>query len=156
MPLKKLKTFLDDNGIEFIVISHSQAFTTQKIAAAAHIKGKDIAKTVIAKIDGEMAMVVLPASKLIDFHNLKEVLGSNEVSMASESEFNDLFPSCETGAMPPFGNLYDMEVYVDQSLVGDHEIAFNAGSHTELVQMQYRDYEKLVSPKIINFIRELV
>jgi Ala-tRNA(Pro) deacylase len=156
MPINKLKTFLDDNDIEYIVISHSPAFTAQKIAAAAHIKGKDIAKTVMTFIGGRMAMVVLPASKIIDFDHLKEVLGSKDIRMASEQEFKDFFPSCETGAMPPFGNLYDMDVFVDQSLVGDHEIAFNAGSHTELIQMQYRDYEKLVVPKIISFTRELV
>ena len=156
MPLNKLKAFLDDNHIEYIVISHSQAFTAQKIAASAHIKGRDLAKTVMIKIDGKMAMVVLPASRSVDFNFLKEVLGRKNIIMATESEFKDLFPSCETGAMPPFGNLYQMDVFVDQSLAGDHEISFNAGSHTELVKMQYSDYERLVNPILISFSRELV
>ena len=110
----------------------------------------------MVKIDGRMLMVVLPASKRIDFSELKEALGSNDVEMASENEFKDLFPSCETGAMPPFGNLYGMDVFVDDSLQGDHEISFNAGSHTELVQMQYADFANLVKPKIIHFATEMV
>jgi len=155
MPLNTLKKYLDDNGVEYVLISHSKAFTAQKIAAAAHIRGKDIAKTVMVKIDGKMAMVVLPASMRIDFHHLKEVIGTNDISIAKEGEFKEMFPSCETGAMPPFGNLYNMEVFSDQSLAGDHEIAFNAGSHTELIQMEYSDFERLVEPQIISFSTQL-
>ncbi len=156
MPLQKLKKYLDDNSVEYITISHSKAFTAQKIAAAAHIKGKDVAKTVVVEIDGKMAMVVLPASKRIDFHHLKEAIGSNDIRMATEAEFKDLFPNCETGAMPPFGNLFGLQVYVDNTLVGDHHIAFNAGSHIELLQLDYRDFERLVQPTVIHFTVELV
>lgn len=156
MVLKKLRKYLDDNNIEYLVISHSQAFTAQKIAAAAHIKGRNIAKTVMVVVDGKTAMTVLPADERVDFELLQDAIRSVNVWLPDEKEFKDKFPSCETGAMPPFGNLYDMDVYVSESLTGDHEIAFNAGSHTELVQMQYGDFERLVKPKILKFSVNLV
>ncbi len=156
MPVEKLKKFLDDNHVEYVCISHSKAFTAQKIASAAHIKGEDIAKTVMVRIEGRMAMVVLPASKRIDFEHLREVIGNNNIRIATEEEFKDLFPACETGAMPPFGNLYEMDVYVDRTLKGDHEIAFNAGTHIELIQMKYEDFERLVNPTIIDFSVQMV
>jgi Ala-tRNA(Pro) deacylase len=148
MPVKKLKKFLDENHIKYVTISHSKAYTAQEIAASAHIPGKDLAKTVIIKIDGKLAMVVLPASYVVDFEMLKKVTGSQNVVLASEKEFLNLFPECDEGAMPPFGNLYEMPVYVAQSLAEDEDIAFNAGLHTELIKMAYKDFEKLVKPKV--------
>lgn len=151
MPAKKLKEFLDANDIQYVTISHSQAFTAQKIAASAHIPGKEIAKTVVIKIDGKMAMAVLPGSYRIDMKTLQEVTGSHNVSLASEEDFKNMFPECETGAMPPFGNLYDMEVFAAESLTEDEEIAFNAGSHTELIKMSFTDFKRLVNPQIMMF-----
>lgn len=151
MPVKKLKEFLDSNNVEYITINHSMAFTAQRIAAVSHIPGKELAKTVIIKIDGNMAMAVLPASYKVDFNLLKEVSGAKTVELATETEFKGLFPECELGGMPPFGNLYNMEVYVAQSLTEDEEIAFNAGSHTELIRMNYKDYVRLVEPKVLKF-----
>ena len=151
MPSKKLKAFLDEHKAKYITIQHSSAYTAQEIAALAHIPGKDLAKTVIIKINGKMAMAVLPASYKVSFENLKEILGMNEVRLAYEQEFMDKFPDCEVGAMPPFGNIYGMEVYVAESLAEDEEIAFNACSHTELIKMKYSDFEKLVNPKRISF-----
>ncbi len=151
MPVKKLKKFLDDHNIKYISISHSSAYTSQEIAAAAHIPGKEIAKTVIIKIDGKMAMAVIPGSYKADLNLLKEMLGVDNVRLASEYEFADKFPGCEIGAMPPFGNLFDMDVYAAGSLAEDEEIAFNAGSHTELIKLAYKDFERLVQPKIIEF-----
>ena len=151
MILRKLREFLDSNHIKFVVISHSQAFRAQEVAASAHIPGKELAKTVIAKIDGKMTMVVLPASYKIDFGLLKEVTGAANVELASEDNFKDLFPECEVGAMPPFGNLFGMEVLAAESLAEDEEIAFNAGTHKELVKMAYKDFEKLVRPKVLRF-----
>lgn len=151
MPVKKLREFLDQNKVKYIAISHSAAYTAQEIAASAHISGKDLAKTVMVKIDGKMAMAVLPASFRVDFDLLKEATGAKKVELAPEREFKDMFPECDTGAMPPFGNLYDMEVYVAERLAEDEEIAFNAGSHTELVKLAYRDFEALVKPKIVRF-----
>ena len=151
MPSKKLKAFLDENKIKYITIQHSSAYTAQEIAAIAHIPGKDLAKTVIIKINGKMAMAVLPASYKVSFENLKEMLGVNEVRLAYEQEFMDKFPDCEVGAMPPFGNMYGMDVYVADSLAEDEEIAFNACTHTELIKMNFSDFEQLVKPKRIKF-----
>ncbi len=156
MPVSELKEYLDNQSVKYVSITHSRAYTAQETAESAHIPGGKLAKTVIVKIDGKMAMAVLPASEHVDLDLLKGAADAESVELATEQEFKDLFPHCEIGAMPPFGNLYNMKVYVEESLTDDEEISFNAGSHTELVQMQYRDYEKLVSPKIINFIRELV
>ncbi|MGH7629546.1 MAG: aminoacyl-tRNA deacylase [Gemmatimonadales bacterium] len=151
MPVQQLKEFLDAHRVEYIVISHSPAFTAQKVAASAHIRGRELAKTVIVKLDGRMAMAVLPASQKADLNLLRETAGAESVELATESEFRDRFPGCDLGAMPPFGNLYDMDVYVADSLAEDEEIAFNAGSFTELVRMAYRDFERLVQPKVLRF-----
>jgi len=151
MPSKKLKSFLDENKVKYISIQHSSAYTAQEIAAIAHIPGKDLAKTVIIKIDGKMAMAVLPASYKVSFDNLKNLLGAKEVRLAYEQEFIDKFPDCEVGAMPPFGNIYGMDVFVAESLAEDEEIAFNACNHTELIKMNFIDFEKLVKPKRIKF-----
>ncbi len=151
MPAKKVKEFLDQNNIRYLTIIHSIAYTAQEIAAAAHIKGKGFAKTVLIKTDGKLAMCVLPASYKIDFDLLKEALRKEDVRLSNEQEFKDKFPGCEVGAMPPFGNLYGVDVYVAASLVEDEEIAFNAGSHTEIIRMQYSDFERLVKPKILRF-----
>ncbi len=151
MPLKKIKDFLNSKNIKYVTISHSTAYTANEIAASAHIPGKELAKTVMVKIDGKMTMSVLPASYKVDFDLLQEASGASKVELASEQEFEDMFPGCEIGAMPPFGNLYEMEVFVDKSLCEDEEIAFNAGSHTELIRLSYKDFEKLVKPKVVKF-----
>jgi Ala-tRNA(Pro) deacylase len=151
MPINKLKEFLDSKHIQYIVISHSPAFTAQQIAASAHVKGKELAKTVMVKIDGNLAMAVLPASQKVDLERLREAAGADQVELASEREFRDRFPDCDLGAMPPFGNLYGLDVYVADTLTDDEEIAFNAGSFTELVRMAYRDFEQLVQPEVLRF-----
>ena len=148
MPVKRLKEFLDSNGTKYVSISHSPAYTAQEIAANAHVRGRELAKTVMVTLDGRMAMVVLPASQKINFDLLREASGAENVQLASERAFAEMFPGCEVGEMPPFGNLYGMDVYVAKSLTEDCEIAFNAGSHTELIRMSYDDYEQLVHPKV--------
>jgi Ala-tRNA(Pro) deacylase len=149
MPLSKLREFLDQNNIKYLVISHSVAYTAQGIAALTHIPGKELAKTVMVMVDGRLAMAVVPASCRLDLLKLKKYLGADTVELASESEFRDRFPDCDTGAMPPFGNLYGMDVFADESLVLDKEIAFNAGSHRELVRMTFADFRELVRPAIL-------
>lgn len=151
MPVKKLKEFLESHNINYESISHSQAFTAQEIAATAHIPGKALAKTVMVKLDGKMAMAVLPASYRADFRLLKEAAGARSVELASEDEFRGMFPECEIGAMPPFGNLYGLEVLVAESLAEEEVIAFNAGSHTELIRLSYKDFEAHVKPKVAKF-----
>ena len=149
MPVKKLREFLDSNHVRYVCIGHSRAYTAQEIAASAHIPGKELAKTVMVKLDGKMAMAVLPASHKIDFDLLKMAAGASEVELATEREFKGMFPECEPGAMPPFGNLYGMSVFVEQTLAEDEDIAFNAGSHTELIRLAYKDFERLTEPAVV-------
>lgn len=154
MPAEKLKGFLDSNNIKYVTMSHSPAYTAQKIAASAHVPGKELAKTVMIRIGDKLAMAVLPASCRIDFALLKKVVGSESIELAHEQEFKDVFDDCELGAMPPFGNLYGLDVYVAEKLAEDDEIVFNACSHTELIKMAYKDFEKLVKPKVAKFALE--
>jgi len=151
MPVQKLKEFLDSNKVKYVQISHSSAYTASEIAASAHVPGKELAKTVIVKLDGKMAMAVLPSSYHIDLDKLANAAEASKASLASEKEFRDLFAGCDVGSMPPFGNLYGMDVFVARPLPDDKEIAFNAGSHTELVRVPYKDFERLVQPKIADF-----
>ena len=149
MAAQALKNFLDGNHVKYTIITHSPEFTAQEIAASAHIPGKDLAKTVIVKIDGDFAMAVLPASMHVSLTRLKEAAGAGDAAIASETDFEKLFPDCELGAMPPFGNLYNMPVYAAKELTEDTEIAFNAGTHSELVRLAYSDFDKLVHPKVV-------
>ena len=151
MPIKRLKKFLKEHKVKFDSIKHSPAYTAQEIAAAAHVPGKALAKTVMVKVEGKMAMCVLPASYKVDFAELKRAAGVKDCELATEKEFQEYFPESELGAMPPFGNLYDMDTYVAESLRENEEIAFNAGSHSELIKMDYATYEKLVQPKVVKF-----
>jgi len=149
MPVKKLKEFLDKNKVKYVSIQHSVGYTAQEIAGLAHIPGREIAKVVIVKIDGQCAMAVLPATERVDLHMLKRVTGAQEVAIAHEEEFKDLFPECEVGAMPPFGNLFGTQVFVDKRLREDESIAFNAGTHSELIRMPYQVFEDLVRPAVV-------
>ncbi|MCE5211963.1 MAG: YbaK/EbsC family protein [Deltaproteobacteria bacterium] len=151
MPSRKIKEFLDNQAVKYVNISHSPAYTAQEIAQSAHIHGKELAKTIIVFIEGKMAMAVLPAVYSIDFDYFRKEIGAKKIELASEQQFRDIFPDCELGSMPPFGNLYGMEVYVDKHLAEDEEIAFNAGSLSELIRMSYRDFERLVKPKVVRF-----
>jgi Ala-tRNA(Pro) deacylase len=151
MAVAKLKEFLDREGVKYVAIPHSQAFTMQEVAASSHVPGKQLAKTVIVKLDGEMAMAVLPANQKVIMQDLRDLTGSDNVKFATETEFEKRFPDCEIGAMPPFGNLYGMEVFVAESLAGNDEIAFNACSHSEVIKMSYADFDRLVQPKVLNF-----
>ena len=148
MPVKKLREFLDEHKVKYVLISHSPAFTMSEIAATAHICGKKVAKTVMVKMDGKMAMVILPSDRRIDFEHLEEVTGVTSIELAPEAEFKKLFPGCEVGAMPPFGNLYGLDVYVSPELAEQEEIVFNAGTHTELLQLDFEDFTRLVHPKV--------
>lgn len=151
MPVRKLRDLLDKNHVKYVAVSHSPAFTAQEIAQSAHVSGWELAKTVVVKADGRMAMAVLPASRHIDFELLATAMNARQVKLADEREFQDMFGDCEVGAMPPFGNLYDMNVYVAEELAEDDQIAFNAGSHTELFRLAYDDFERLVAPKVCAF-----
>jgi Ala-tRNA(Pro) deacylase len=151
MAIEKLREFLDANKAKYELVSHAKAYTAQAIASHAHVPVQQLAKTVIVKIDGNLAMAVLPGFSNVDTGAIQAELGAQSVRVATEFEFKDRFPDCEVGAMPPFGNLYDMPVLVDENLAGNSEIAFNAGSHTELMRLSYQDFVTLVRPRLIRF-----
>lgn len=150
MPVRRLKDYLDRENVKYLSIHHSPAYTAQEIAASAHIHGKEFAKCVVVKLDGKLALAVLPASVKIDLELLREATKVSRAELARESDFIDTFPECQLGAMPPFGNLYGVPVYVDELLTLDGEIAFNAGSHSELIRMAFADFNRLVQPRLVH------
>lgn len=151
MPIARLTRYLDRNHVQYQKLSHSPAFSAQDVAAKAHVSGWEVAKTVIVKLDGMFAMAVLPASEQIDFEFFEDVTGALDIQLATEDEFIDMFPECDLGAMPPFGNLFNMKVYVAPELAEDEQIAFSAGSHTEMIRLAYDDFERLVEPEMLPF-----
>lgn len=151
--LKKLKDYLDDHKVKYQVLTHSPAYTAQEIAALEHVPGRQMAKVVMVKKDGKPVMTVLPAVRRVDFDQLKRVLGA-PVEKETEAEFRPLFPDCETGAEPPFGHLFGLEIWVDASLTENDEIVFNAGNHHQTVRMAYADYARLATPRVARFAAE--
>lgn len=151
MSVETVKEYLDQANIQYQIIAHRRAYTAQEIAANANIPGHQLAKTVMIRVDGKMAMAVIPAPQRVNFESLKKQLGAKEIRLASEHEFKDLFPECEVGAMPPFGHLYDMPVYVADDLEKEIVITFCGGTHTELIQLNYEDFAKLVNPTVMKF-----
>lgn len=151
MPLQKLTDLLDRNRVRYAIIRHSPAYTVTEIAESAHVAGRELAKTVIMRIDGRLAMAVLPATDVVHAEALRKAVGATEVAIAAEPDFAQRFPDCELGAMPPFGNLFDMETFVSPRLSLDEQICFNAGTHVELIRMPYNDFERLARPIELRF-----
>jgi len=143
----RLHHFLDQQHVPYTTLAHARTVTAQETADAAHIGNRDFAKTVMLKVDGALAMMVMPAAYRVDLTRLSRALGGPVVELAEEPEFKDTFPDCEVGAMPPFGNLYGVPVFVDERLTAQDEIAFNAGTHTEAVRMPYAEFERLALPQ---------
>lgn len=150
MPCQKLKQFLDRNEIRYQVISHPTTYTAQLTAASSHVAPDILAKTVMAIADGKFVMAVVPAPRRVDLTALHSSIGAQTVRLASELEFKERFPDCDAGAMPPFGNLYGMEVYVDEAIAAQKEIAFNSGTHTETLRMACADFLRVVKPNVVN------
>ena len=151
MAAMKLKNYLQSREVKYRSIEHPQTYTAPETAASAHVSGNDFAKTVIVEMGGELAMVVLPANRKILLEDLREMLGEQDLRLATEEDFKEQFPDCELGAMPPFGNLYGLPVYVAHSLAEEPEIAFNAGTHREVITMSFADYAEIVQPVILDF-----
>ena len=149
--LTKLREFLDGQKVRYEVLSHRQAFTAQEVAQAQHVRGADLAKVVMLRSGAQFIMAVLPAPHRIDLDRAKAAVDKPDLVFATEQEFQGLFPQCEAGAMPPFGNLYNLPVYVDTTLTRDADIVFNAGTHTQTVKMKYADFARLVQPKVCSF-----
>lgn len=143
---KQLIECLDENKVSYEILRHPEAVTAQRIAQAEHVKGRHHAKVVMVKSGGQHLMMVLPADHQIDLEKVENAIG-NAVSLAHEQEFKSIFPDCAIGAMPPFGNLYGLPTYVDNSLAEQDYIVFEAGTHTDAIKMGYRDYEKIVMPE---------
>jgi Ala-tRNA(Pro) deacylase len=146
---QKIKNYLDTKHIPYQTIHHLPSYTASQTAQAAHISGKHLAKVVIVKLDGNFAMVALPANRNIDWEALKEVTHAKQAELASEQEFTKLFPDCDTGAMPPFGNLYGYDVYLADSLAHENWFAFNGGSHDDLIRMSTQDFLQEVNPTLL-------
>ena len=144
---RRLIEYLDDNKVRYEVLQHPEAVSAQRIAQAEHVKGRHHAKVVIVKAGDAHLMMVLPADHHIDLEKVEKAV-AKPVSLGKEQEFKSLFPDCAIGAMPPFGNLYGLPTYVDQSLAEQDYIVFEAGTHTDAIKMSYRDYEKIVKPKV--------
>jgi Ala-tRNA(Pro) deacylase len=148
---EKLENYLREHQIPFQEQQHSRAFTAQDVAASEHVPGKTVAKVVIVFADGKMVMLVLPAPYRVDFTRAGAALGAKQVRLAGEAELGAAFPDCEVGAMPPFGNLYHLPVYVDKHLAEDESIIFPVGTHTETMRLKYADFERLVNPTVAEF-----
>jgi Ala-tRNA(Pro) deacylase len=146
-----MEQYLRENGVGFEVLTHSQAFTMQEVAAALHVPGDQVAKVVIVCADDEMAMLVLPAPYRLNIDQARGLLGAEDARLAKEKEFADLFPDCATGAMPPFGNLYDVPVYVDKALAAQSNIVFRIGTHRETMKIAYADFGRLAQPTVGEF-----
>lgn len=152
---RRVETFLDEQGVAYEHSEHAPAYTAQEVAASEHVPGKELAKTVILTDGDAFVMAVLPATRRVEIEQLREVAGIPDLRLADEDEFADLFPNVETGAMAPFGNLYDVPVFVDQALREDESITFNAGTHTDTIRMAYADFERLVGPVVAEFSKRL-
>jgi Ala-tRNA(Pro) deacylase len=151
MPCDKLLAYLDESGVDYEMTTHPHAYAARETAVKAGVPGRAFAKTVMVKLDGLMAMAVVPAEHKVNFTLLRELAGARTISLALEDEFEERFPDCELGAMPPFGNLYGMPVYMADQLGDSAEITFNAGTHTEAITMGYRDFADLVRPSVARF-----
>jgi Ala-tRNA(Pro) deacylase len=155
MPLSEpLRSFLDSHQVGFSLTTHPEAFTAREVAAAEHLPAREVAKTVVVFGDGAYHMIVIPASRLVDFHEVRDALGLAQARMATETELSKLFPDCELGAMPPLGPFYGLPVYLDGILASQDTIAFNAGTHRDVMHMRTAEFRRLVLPHIVSLVRE--
>jgi Ala-tRNA(Pro) deacylase len=154
MLVERARRLLETGGVAYETLPHREAFTAQGVASAVHVSGWQLAKVLVVRAPGEgPAMVVLPASCRLDLTALAHVLGKPSVSLVPEEEIQELFPDCETGAMPPFGHLYGMPVYVDRCFPKASDFAFQAGNHHEVVRMSYAEFEKVERPSVADLCR---
>jgi Ala-tRNA(Pro) deacylase len=147
----RLKNLLDQNGIRFEVVPHDPAFTAQQLAARMHVPGREFVKAVVVRIDGRYALAAVPAHRLVDEKALARVARASRCVLAGEAEFRELFPDCELGAMPPVGNLYGLETYVDAEVTRDETVVANAGTHAEAIRIRYADLARLARPTVGRF-----
>jgi Ala-tRNA(Pro) deacylase len=151
--LAKLREFLDQHGVGYTHHAHPLAYTAREVAQAEHVPTHEVVKTLVYLGDDGYGMAVLCADCMADLHELRTALGMSRLRLATETEMAELFPDCELGAMPPFGNLFSLPVYVDSRVAGEETITFNAGTHRDVIHMRFRDYEELVKPTLLHFAR---
>jgi Ala-tRNA(Pro) deacylase len=148
---KQVEEYLSTKSIGYRWVTHQPSYTARETASCAHIPSRQFAKTVVVRLNGKMALTVMSADEKLSLRRLKDTAGVHDVRLVSEAELEQRFPGCERGAMPPLGSLYGLPVFVSTTIAEDDEIAFNAGSHTEIVQLSYRDFQKLERPRIGDF-----
>ena len=148
---EQMERYLKEHGVHFEAMAHRTAYTMPEVAAALHVSGRQVAKAVVVKADGLMVMFVVPSPERLDFGKVGTALGATHVSLAKESEFASLFPGCATGAMPPFGNLYGVPVYVDRGLATQADVVFRVGTYRHTMRVAYADLERLVEPTVGDF-----
>lgn len=146
----RLKTVLDENRVPYTAMAHTTAYTAHGAAATMKVSGKELAKTVVLRAGEDIVLAVLPAAHHASLEKMSSLLGK-PTRLATEQEFGALFPDCELGAMPPFGELYGLPIYVDESLAADEEIVFNAGTHHDAIRLRYEDFARLAKPVVCAF-----
>jgi len=148
----KLIEYLENAGVPYSPHPHAPAYTSQQIAQTIHVPGREMVKCVMLKADeARLVMAVLCSNDTANLDILREEIGCRKLRLASEAEFIDAFPTCKVGAMPPFGNVFNVPMYCDTNLSRNREIEFNAGSHDETIRMRFDDYKRLANPKMIHF-----
>ncbi len=143
---ERLEAYLRESNVPFEVQEHPLAVTAQEVAASEHVKGRAFAKVVMVVADGEMRMVVLPASEKVSFEKLTAVIRAKHVRLANEEEFASRFTDCDAGAMPPFGHLYGLSVVIDDTLSKNQRIVFRLGTHTTTMSVPYEDFARIERP----------
>jgi len=146
---KKVQEYLKKEKVGYQPIEHSKLFTAAEIAGDQHIPGKKMVKTVIVKADKDFIMCLVAATHHLDLNKFKKIVKAKEVRLATEEEMKTLFPECEVGSEPPFGKLYNLNVFADSTLEQDDEVAFNAGSHTDLIKMRFEEFQRVINPKFV-------
>lgn len=151
MATRRIREFLDGNYARYVMVRHAPAYDAQRVAEQAHVPGRQVAKVVVVVVDGRLGMAVVPATHDVDLEVLRAQVGAADVHLADEDQFADRFDGCQLGAAPPFGNLFGVDTYVDASLADEPFIAFPAGTHTDVIVMEFNDYRRLVRPYVARF-----
>jgi Ala-tRNA(Pro) deacylase len=150
---ERLEAYLEEHRIPFRTHHHPEVFTAQEVAATEHVPGRILGKAVVVWADGNLVLTVLPAPLRVDLDKAPAALGAEMVRLATEEEFAPYFPGCATGAIPPFGNLFDIPVFVDSALTRHEDVVFEAGTHTDTIRMRYADFERVVGPTVADLAR---
>lgn len=156
MATRRIREFLDGNHARYVMIHHSPAYTAQELAHSMHLPGKFLAKTVVVKLDERVALAVVPANKDVDLDQLRHETGARQAQIAEPADFVDRFTDCQLGTVPPFGNLFGVDAYVDRDIAKMDQVAFTAGTHSDAIAMTFADYRRLAHPRLMKIAAEQV